>query len=189
MSYAQAPGKGLTSDNSASSSPSSSPLAAAIAIYIQVVVYHISTSAQKSSRSSIYEGYRYPGNYPALMMPWLHVEPSESDTLGRRASAIARVSMQITVLYRESGSGCDESPVRNEASGNSTPADAGYNAFQFTLVSLYTLYYPAVGTTLLILLICFILVYRTSRYSVVRLPATAVTAANMPREERCCCPL
>ena len=44
--------------------------------------------------------------------------------------------MQVTVLYRESGSGCDDTPIRNEASGNVRSADAGYNAFEFTLVSL-----------------------------------------------------
>jgi len=39
----------------------------------------------------------------------------------------------VTVLYRESGSGCDETPVR---SGGGVPQDdAGFNAFEFRLVS------------------------------------------------------
>lgn len=36
----------------------------------------------------------------------------------------------VTVLYRESGSGCEETSVRSGV----PPDDAGYNAFEFRLV-------------------------------------------------------
>lgn len=74
--------------------------------------------------------------------------------------------MQVTVLYRESGSGCDDSPVRSEASGNVPPAGAGYNAFQFTLVSLHCRWY-------------------NSRWYMV--PADPVLRSSV-HEKRCCCP-
>lgn len=41
--------------------------------------------------------------------------------------------MLVTVLYRESGSGCDEIPYRS-GGGGIPPENAGYNAFEFRLV-------------------------------------------------------
>lgn len=50
-----------------------------------------------------------------------------------RYTAMATRPVVITVLYRETGSACDEIPaVRNR--GSVSPGDAAYNAFRFTLV-------------------------------------------------------
>lgn len=48
-------------------------------------------------------------------------------------TVVMATPVSVTVVYRESGSSCDETPVRN---GTSVSREAGaYNAFQFSLVS------------------------------------------------------
>lgn len=84
-----------------------------------------------------------PTAAPALAAQ--HKQARKEDLLSARSDP-----MQITVLYRESGSGCDDSSVRSISGGSQpngrgggitsqspsnnsvSPADAGYNAFEFT---------------------------------------------------------
>lgn len=67
-------------------------------------------------------------------------------------TAMATRPVVITVLYRETGSGCDEVPAMRKR-GSVSPGDAAYNAFRFTLVSEVMLLYRYLTWCLLLLVV------------------------------------